>query len=132
MALIEGFSGFKQHVPVLHQEILDAFEPFQNKKDLRYFDGTFGRGGHYHLLLEKMGPFEAFVCDQDEAAIAFAKENFKTEVEAGRLRIHHGNYSDICEQDIGEFDMILLDLGVSSPQLDEAQRGFSFQNDGPL
>jgi 16S rRNA (cytosine1402-N4)-methyltransferase len=100
-----------------------------------YVDGTFGRGGHSAAILERLGEqgqLHAF--DQDPAAIAHAREHFAGE---NRLTIHHRNFSDLArtaeEAGIaGRIDGILLDLGVSSPQLDEAARGFSFGKDGPL
>ena len=100
-----------------------------------YIDGTFGRGGHSRALLQHLGPNGRLIAvDKDLEAIKYARENFADDK---RFEIVHGsfaNLSDIVkarglEQKING---ILLDLGVSSPQLDDAQRGFSFMQEGPL
>lgn len=120
------------HYPVLLNEVLEAFLVFKDKESLKYLDGTFGRGGHFKALLHHLPQLKAEAFDQDEDAIEFAKREYPTEVQSGKLKIHHANFSQLNEYIHEEFDMILLDLGVSSPQLDQAQRGFSFYNDGPL
>ncbi len=125
-----------EHYPVMAQEVVDAFADFVNKESLSYFDGTFGRGGHYRIMKHLFPQMHATVMDQDTYAINYANENFKTQVESGELKIVHANFSEFSEQIIKptpvSFDMMLLDLGVSSPQLDQAERGFSFYHDGPL
>lgn len=124
-----------QHIPVMAQEVLQAFAPFEQvkeQKELRYFDGTFGRGGHYSLIKSLFPRLKAVVFDQDLAAIEHAKSQFSTEVQNESLLVQHGNFSQFSSEKWGLFDMMLLDLGVSSPQLDEASRGFSFYHDGPL
>lgn len=121
-----------EHYPVLLQEVLAAFYPFRSKEEVRYFDGTFGRGGHYSALKEVIPQLQATVMDQDQHAIAYALSHFPTEVQNGQLKVIHGNFSQFSEHNLKDFDMMLLDLGVSSPQLDQAERGFSFYNDGPL
>lgn len=121
-----------EHYPVLAQEIADAFSVYRDKSDLKYFDGTFGRGGHYRVMKSLYPEMQAIVMDQDLQAVASARAQFPTEVESGRLRILHENFSEFATQNPGSFDMMLLDLGVSSPQLDQADRGFSFYHDGPL
>ncbi len=121
-----------EHYPVLLQEVLAAFYPYRAKEDVLYFDGTFGRGGHYLALKEVIPQMKATVMDQDQHAIEYAKSRFQTEVQNGQLRVIHGNFSQFSEHNLKDFDMMLLDLGVSSPQLDQAERGFSFYNDGPL
>ncbi|WII72809.1 16S rRNA (cytosine(1402)-N(4))-methyltransferase RsmH [Bdellovibrio sp. 22V] len=126
------FEFSPEHYPVLLQEVLAAFYPLREKKELHYFDGTFGRGGHYSAVKFAYPQIKATVMDQDLAAVAFAKERFKTEVEQGQLNVIHGNFSQFSEHNLKNFDMMLLDLGVSSPQLDQAERGFSFYHDGPL
>lgn len=102
------------------------------EKPLRYFDGTFGRGGHLRALLEKYPQVTAVACDQDPEAIAYAQTHFGDWISQGRLQIVHENFSEFSKEKFGEFDLMLLDLGVSSPQLDQGQRGFSFYHDGPL
>lgn len=122
-----------EHIPVLVHEILTAFSPLKNRENVRYFDGTFGRGGHFQavdaLFDEKLF---ALVMDQDEQAVSHAQTNFQSLVQSGRMKVQRGNFSQISEHDANSFDIMLLDLGVSSPQLDQGSRGFSFYQDGPL
>ncbi|MNL08987.1 Ribosomal RNA small subunit methyltransferase H [compost metagenome] len=136
MSLFEDIQSKVQfspdHYPVMLREVMDAFEVFKDKKDLRYFDGTFGRGGHYRALKMALPQLKAVVMDQDIAAIEYAKKEFSTEVQSGDLQLIHANFAQFSEYNLNSFDMMLLDLGVSSPQLDQAERGFSFYNDGPL
>ncbi|WP_226665769.1 16S rRNA (cytosine(1402)-N(4))-methyltransferase RsmH [Microbulbifer aggregans] len=98
-----------------------------------YIDGTFGRGGHSALILESLnGDGQLLAVDKDPQAIAYANERFAGEA---RFQIWHGSFADMDQaaaEKAGEVSGILLDLGVSSPQLDQAERGFSFLNDGPL
>lgn len=122
----------KEHYPVMLQEVLAAFYPYRSQQDVSYFDGTFGRGGHYMAIRQVVPQMKATVMDQDLAAIEYAKNRFQTEVQKGDLEVIHGNFSKFSEHNLKKFDMMLLDLGVSSPQLDQADRGFSFYHDGPL
>lgn len=121
-----------QHVTVLLQEAVDAL--ITNPAGF-YVDGTFGRGGHSALVLESLSPDGRLLgIDKDLAAIAVAKERFAGD---SRFAIAHGSFAELAKLIeargmSGKVDGVLLDLGVSSPQLDEAERGFSFQNDGPL
>lgn len=100
-----------------------------------YVDGTFGRGGHSTLILKALGRSGRLIAfDKDLAAIDVARQLFADD---SRFVIHHESFADlktIAEQHdlLGKIDGVLLDLGVSSPQLDEADRGFSFMKDGPL
>jgi 16S rRNA (cytosine1402-N4)-methyltransferase len=124
------------HYPVMIQEVADAFAVFRGKTGLHYFDGTFGRGGHYRVMKQLFPAMQATVMDQDAQAVEYARTHFPTQVQSGELKILHANFSQFSQQ-IPEplensFDMMLLDLGVSSPQLDVAERGFSFYHDGPL
>jgi 16S rRNA (cytosine1402-N4)-methyltransferase len=114
------------HIPVLANEVIESFDSFVGKKNLSYFDGTFGRGGHYSILKSKYDITMAVATDQDLQAIAYAKEKFP------EVQIHHLNFYEFAEKNTQKFDLILCDLGVSSPQLDQADRGFSFNKDGPL
>ncbi len=123
------------HIPVLLQEILEKFAPVvesQPGQPLKYFDGTFGRGGHLRAILEKYPQISAVAFDQDPEAIAYAHSQFAEWIAQGRLQVHHRNFSDYSKEEFGEFDLMLLDLGVSSPQLDQGPRGFSFYHEGPL
>lgn len=121
-----------QHVTVLLNEAVDAL--VTNPAGF-YVDGTFGRGGHSALVLQHLSPDGHLLgIDKDLSAIAVANERFGGD---SRFAIAHGSFAELAELIearglTGKVDGVLLDLGVSSPQLDEAERGFSFQNDGPL
>lgn len=99
-----------------------------------YVDGTFGRGGHSQLILEKLGPGGRLIgIDKDPDALRYARELAERDL---RFTPVHGSFAGLAgivrEQDLGSLSGVLLDLGVSSPQLDDAERGFSFMKDGPL
>lgn len=120
------------HQPVLLEAALASLAI---EEDGRYVDGTFGRGGHTGALLARLGPAgRVLACDQDPDAIAAGRARFADEP---RLELLHDNFAalpaHVVEQGwAGRVNGLLLDLGVSSPQLDEAERGFSFLRDGPL
>ena len=121
-------------VGLAHTTVLlhEAVEALAIKPDGIYVDGTFGRGGHSAMILEQLGSKGKLIAlDKDPAAVAVGMEWRDT-----RFRIVHRSFVHLAEvlreQDVGEVDGILLDLGVSSPQLDEAARGFSFRFDAPL
>jgi len=117
------------HVPVLYAEAIEALAV---RPDGRYLDGTFGRGGHARGVLERLGAEgRLLVMDKDPEAVAVAKSNFAADA---RVAIFHGSFAALAQWDqtLPGLDGVLLDLGVSSPQLDQPQRGFSFQHDGPL
>lgn len=102
-----------------------------------YIDGTFGRGGHSQAILKKLTTGKLIAFDRDLDAISYAKAHFKTEIDSGKLTLVHAPFSTIAKtltelELLGKVDGVLLDLGVSSPQLDVAERGFSFMRDGPL
>lgn len=121
--------GF-EHVTVLLNEAVDGLAI---KPDGIYVDGTFGRGGHSRLILQQLGPQGRLIAiDRDPQAIAEAST-----IDDPRFEIVHGPFSGvagyIAERGLtGKIDGFLMDLGVSSPQLDDAERGFSFMKDGPL
>lgn len=99
-----------------------------------YVDGTFGRGGHSRLLLERLGPEATLVVfDKDPQAIEVAQSLSERDP---RVRVVHGGFGDMPEHlgalGIEQVNGVLLDLGVSSPQIDDASRGFSFMREGPL
>lgn len=120
-----------QHKTVLLHEAINALNI---NPDGLYLDGTFGRGGHSSLILKNLSDKGQLIsCDRDTDAIKFAEQNFKD----SRLKLHHCKFSTLFENlntsDYQKkFDGILLDLGVSSPQIDNPERGFSFQANGPL
>ena len=121
-----------QHVTVLRDAAVDALSV---KSDGVYVDGTYGRGGHSEKLLEQLGSDGCLlVIDKDPTAIADARSKFKSEP---RVFVFHGSFADLDQALEGNdlpktFDGLLLDLGVSSPQIDDGDRGFSFQRDGAL
>jgi len=121
-----------EHAPVLLREVLEGL---RIKADGVYVDGTFGRGGHARAILAKLGPAGQLIgLDKDPQAISAAQELVKQDE---RFSIERGSFT-MLETVIqrrgleGKVDGLLLDLGVSSPQLDDPSRGFSFINDGPL
>lgn len=110
------------------QECLDAFAGL--RLDI-FFDGTLGAGGHAKAILEAHPEIKQYIgCDRDESALALSKDNLAPW--ADKLTLIHGNFSDIDRHVNGAVDGILLDLGVSSMQLDQKDRGFSFSKEGPL
>ncbi|NJM43056.1 MAG: 16S rRNA (cytosine(1402)-N(4))-methyltransferase RsmH [Brachymonas sp.] len=114
-----------QHTTVMLQE---AVQSLLTAADGHYIDATFGRGGHTRLLLSRLAPqgrVTAF--DKDPQAIAAAAEIADT-----RLTIRHESFTALADLPTASAQGILMDLGVSSPQIDQAERGFSFMRDGPL
>lgn len=116
------------HYPVLQREVLELFAD----RPLQVFvDGTLGAGGHAEALLKNHPEIVKFIAiDQDTQALAIARERLLPWKD--RLSIYHGNFLDVFSDLTEPVDGILLDLGVSSMQLDRAERGFSFSKDGPL
>lgn len=117
------------HKPVLLKEVTSLASEVEAHNIL---DATFGRGGHTRALLEANPQAKVTALDQDLEAVQFAKTAFPEEIRSGRLSVQHFNFHNVAELQSKNFDVILLDLGVSSPQLDQAERGFSFYNEGPL
>ncbi|WP_397453820.1 16S rRNA (cytosine(1402)-N(4))-methyltransferase RsmH [Pseudomonas sp. NA-150] len=124
-------SGFT-HITVLLEEAVEALAV---RSDGCYLDGTFGRGGHSRLILKHLGPDGRLLgFDKDPQAIATGQA---LAAEDGRFVVVQRSFAELgSEVEIqglaGKVNGILLDLGVSSPQLDDPERGFSFMNDGPL
>ncbi|HEU0306685.1 MAG TPA: 16S rRNA (cytosine(1402)-N(4))-methyltransferase RsmH [Lysobacter sp.] len=122
----EAASG---HLPVMYRQCLEAL---QVKAEGTYLDGTFGRGGHARGVLQLLGAGgRLLLMDKDPEAIAVAEREFGADA---RVAIFRGSFAQLAqwEATAGGLDGVLLDLGVSSPQLDVAERGFSFGKDGPL
>ena len=120
------------HISVLLHETIDALLAGRNTGI--YVDGTFGRGGHTRLLLSKLDEnARVYAFDKDPQALAVAAE---LEQEDSRFKIIHASFADLkqalAEQGMVRGEGVRADLGVSSPQLDQAERGFSFMKDGPL
>jgi len=120
------------HTPVLLSEVLFGLNI---KPNGIYLDATFGRGGHSRAILSALGTMgQLYALDQDLEAITYANEHFGHDP---RFKIAHGNFGDLQHWiDFfairGKISGILMDLGVSSPQLDNPERGFSFMHNGPL
>jgi 16S rRNA (cytosine1402-N4)-methyltransferase len=119
------------HTPVLLQEVLEALSPHPGGV---YLDGTFGAGGYTEALLTSVPDSTVLALDRDPDAIALGntlKERFK-----GRLLLHRGCFGDLAthvrHMGYDQIDGVMLDIGVSSQQLDAGNRGFSFRHEGPL
>jgi 16S rRNA (cytosine1402-N4)-methyltransferase len=117
-----------------HQAVLlaEAVEALAIRPDGVYVDATFGRGGHSRSILARLAPAGRLIAlDRDPAAVQAARA-----IEDARFAIRHARFAQLTEVldelGVGELDGVLFDLGVSSPQLDEAERGFSFRADAPL
>jgi len=121
-----------QHTTVLLHEAVEALAV---RPQGRYIDGTFGRGGHSAQILQHLAPEGRLLAfDKDPQAVEMARQRFGDDP---RFAIHRGSFVELgAEVESrgwqGQVDGILLDLGVSSPQLDDAGRGFSFRQEGPL
>ena len=121
-----------QHLTVLLNEAVEALVQTPSGT---YVDGTFGRGGHSRAILQQLDDQGRLIgVDKDPLALAEART---LEQEESRFNIFQGSFADLesyaqTSDVVGKLDGILLDLGVSSPQLDDPERGFSFMNDGPL
>ena len=120
------------HTPVLFDEAIEALEI---KQDGVYVDATFGRGGHSAAILEQLGETGKLIAiDKDTVAVEHGRKRF---AKNKNFTIVHASFSELesvvaAIDKIDKVDGVFLDLGVSSPQLDEAERGFSFMRDGPL
>ncbi len=113
-----------------HQTVLlhEAVQALVQDPNGHYVDGTFGRGGHSRLILQTLGAqgrLTAF--DRDPEAVAVAQQ-----WQDARFGIRHATFSELGQLPEASVQGVLLDLGISSPQIDDAQRGFSFRHDGPL
>lgn len=121
-----------EHFSVLLKESVEALVTVPNGI---YIDGTFGRGGHSRAILAQLDPQgQLLAFDKDPQAVAVGEA---LGLEDSRFAIVHGSFADLQREAAGrgisgQVDGVLLDLGVSSPQLDQAERGFSFMHDGPL
>src|SRR4030067_2128428 len=125
-----------KHVPVLLEAVIEKVKEISVSGGV-FVDATFGRGGHAQEIMRVRPDFKIFAIDCDEEAIALGTRDFSGDVKSGRLMFVHGNFNNFSElmshKNINEPIVgFLLDLGVSSPQLDEGHRGFSFYHEGPL
>ncbi len=124
----EGASLDRPHIPVLAKEVLSLLEG----KQLHYvLDGTLGAGGHAELILTAHPEIQEYIgIDQDTIALGLARDRLAPF--QGKVSYHHTNFSELPSNIPALLDAALLDIGVSSMQLDNPERGFSFMNDGPL
>lgn len=125
--------GF-EHISVLKEEVLEGLNIRQGGS---YLDGTLGGAGHAAEILKRAGEGGIlYGCDQDKEALAAAEKHLKETCPQGNFRLFHTNYENVVtllkEEGVRGVDGILLDLGVSSYQLDNADRGFSYREDAPL
>jgi 16S rRNA (cytosine1402-N4)-methyltransferase len=125
---------YTQHVPVMLEEVLRFLQP---RPGSHYIDGTLGGGGHTAAILERSSPSGRVLgIDTDVQALARVRERLAEYIENGRLVLLHGNFAELARlaASAGFLSVqgILLDLGFSSDQMENAQRGFSFSIDGPL
>ena len=124
-----GAGPVPAHLPVMFEQVMDGLRV---RKDGTYLDGTFGRGGHARGVLERLGDGgRLLLMDKDPEAIRVAELAFGADP---RVAVRRGSFAALAGWDrVGYgLDGVLFDLGVSSPQLDVAERGFSFGKDGPL
>jgi 16S rRNA (cytosine1402-N4)-methyltransferase len=121
------------HTTVLLNEAIDALV---TRPDGTYLDGTYGRGGHARLLLSRLSAAGKLIAiDRDPQAVAAATTG-AARIDDPRFSIHHTSFAQMLPMlaalGVRRLDGVLLDLGVSSPQIDDPERGFSFRFDGPL
>lgn len=130
----EDRNDIPQHIPVLLDEVLSEL---QIQPGTKAIDATLGNGGHTSALLACSAPDgQVLALDADSEALDRVRPQLPQEIEAGRLTLVHANFGELApvaaQHGFEPVDAILLDLGVSSPQLDTPERGFSFMHDGPL
>lgn len=122
-----AMSSPTRHTPVIPEEVLEGLHPQPGQT---YIDATAGFGGHAAAILERIGETgQAILVDQDPDALAHLRERFGDDP---RVTIVEDNFRSLTWETLPPADLILFDIGVSSAQLDEPERGFSFQQDGPL
>lgn len=121
------------HIPVMLGEVLCALNINPNGT---YIDCTFGRGGHARAIIDKLVGGKLIALDRDENAVEFAHQTFRDDLASGKLQIFQEKFSNLSNilkiQNIAKADGIFADLGVSSPQIDDTEMGFSYMSNGPL
>ena len=125
------------HYPVMLNEVMEMFAQANVEKPKTYLDGTFGRGGHAEEVIKKFPELDVYALDKDKEAVEFANKNWEQKASSKKFFIEQASFASldsVIEKRNWpqKYDMILLDLGVSSPQLDQGSRGFSFYHQGPL
>jgi 16S rRNA (cytosine1402-N4)-methyltransferase len=125
------------HYPVMVNEVMEMFAKAEISTPKTYLDGTFGRGGHAEHVAEKFPDIDIYALDKDKEAVDYAKDQWEKRSQSKKFFIEQASFANL--ENVIEsrhwpkkYDMILLDLGVSSPQLDQGSRGFSFYHQGPL
>jgi 16S rRNA (cytosine1402-N4)-methyltransferase len=137
MTKLKTDTNTKLHLPVMAKEVIEILKEMKSPLN-RFLDLTYGRGGHSALVRENFPKAEIIAFDQDPDAVEHARKSWASEIDKESFRIVKDNFSNfnrkyqLSGQEIGRFDAILADLGVSSPQLDNRERGFSFREEGPL
>lgn len=125
------------HYPVMLNEVMEMFAQANIEQPKNYLDGTFGRGGHAEAVSKRFPEMDVYALDKDHEAVEHAKKNWEQKSKSKKFFIEQASFATV-ESVIEKrnwpqkYDMILLDLGVSSPQLDQGSRGFSFYHHGPL
>lgn len=125
------------HYPVMLNEVMEMFAQANLKQPKNYLDGTFGRGGHAEAVSQRFPEMDIYALDKDKEAVEFAQEKWEQKANSKKFFIEQASFASldsVIEKRNWpqKYDMILLDLGVSSPQLDQGSRGFSFYHHGPL
>ncbi len=125
------------HYPVMLNEVMEMFAKANIEKPRTYLDGTFGRGGHAEVVANKFPELDIYALDKDKDAVEFANKQWEQKSKGKKFFIEQASFASldsVIEKRNWpqKYDMILLDLGVSSPQLDQGSRGFSFYHHGPL
>ncbi|NGC78739.1 16S rRNA (cytosine(1402)-N(4))-methyltransferase RsmH [uncultured Limosilactobacillus sp.] len=122
-----------KHVTVLLKEAVAGLDV---QSTGTYVDATLGGGGHTQAILQQLAGGHLYSFDQDQTAIEYNKEHLKTEINQHKLTLVEDNFrnlkTELNQYNVNRIDGILYDLGVSSPQFDDAKRGFSYQHDAPL
>lgn len=118
-------------------EVMEMFAQANVAQPKYYLDGTFGRGGHAEAVSQKFPNLDIYALDKDKEAIEFAQKNWEQKASSKKFFIEQASFASLDKVIENKkwppkYDMILLDLGVSSPQLDQGSRGFSFYHHGPL
>ena len=125
------------HYPVMLNEVMEMFAQANVEKPKSYLDGTFGRGGHAEAIDKKFPEVDIYALDKDKEAVEYARANWAPRSKSKKFFIEQASFASLDSVIENrswpqKYDMILLDLGVSSPQLDQGSRGFSFYHQGPL
>ena len=126
----------KQHYPVMLNEVMEMFAQ-ADVMPKTYLDGTFGRGGHAEQVVGQYPDVDVYAVDKDHEAVEYAQQRWKERKQNKKFFIEQASFATIDDVIAKKnwpkkYDLILLDLGVSSPQLDQGERGFSFYHNGPL